>query len=84
MPDIVAMVGGRNAFGVAGKHSPRLSWASLANQNPEVLVIMPCGFDLARTRIELRAAAGKWGKTGGWKIIWFCILGKANGVPCEE
>ena len=52
VPDLVAMAGGRNAFGEAGKHSPRLSWSALASQNPEVLIVMPCGFDLARTRIE--------------------------------
>jgi iron complex transport system substrate-binding protein len=57
IPDLVEMAGGRNAFGEAGKLSPKISWATLANQNPDVLVAMPCGFDLARSRADLAALA---------------------------
>ncbi len=52
VPDLVAMAGGRNLFGEGGKHSPPLGWNALAARNPDVIVIMPCGFDLTRTRIE--------------------------------
>jgi iron complex transport system substrate-binding protein len=59
IPDLVEMAGGRNAFGQAGKPSPRVSWASLANQNPDILVAMPCGLDLARARVELAALGSR-------------------------
>ena len=52
VPDMVEMAGGVNVFGEAGNHSPRLSWPTLTNQNPEIIVVMPCGFDLARSRME--------------------------------
>jgi iron complex transport system substrate-binding protein len=53
MPELVAMAGGENLFGEAGKHSPRLAWEDLAAADPQVIVVTPCGFDLARTRAEM-------------------------------
>jgi iron complex transport system substrate-binding protein len=64
VPDLVEMAGGACAFGQAGEHSPRLSWATLASQNPEVLVIMPCGFDLPRARAESAPLTGHPGWQG--------------------
>ena len=53
MPELVAMAGGRPLFGEAGEHSPTLSWQALREADPDVLVFVPCGFDIARTRAEL-------------------------------
>ena len=53
MPDLVRMAGGRNLFGEADRHSPRLEWADIVAADPDVILILPCGFDIARTRQEL-------------------------------
>jgi iron complex transport system substrate-binding protein len=53
MPELVALAGGQPLFGEVGSHSPWISWAALRAADPDVLVILPCGFDLARTRAEL-------------------------------
>jgi iron complex transport system substrate-binding protein len=55
MPDLVRMAGGRNLFGEADRHSPRLDWAGIVAADPEVILILPCGFDISRTRQELPA-----------------------------
>jgi len=55
MPELVEMAGGVNLFGVAGKHAPWMSWPELCAQDPEVLVIMPCGFEIERSRRDLSA-----------------------------
>jgi iron complex transport system substrate-binding protein len=55
MPELVAMAGGVNLFGTAGKHSPWMSWEDLRREDPEVIVVMPCGFDIERTRREMQA-----------------------------
>jgi iron complex transport system substrate-binding protein len=47
------MAGGINLFGMAGQHSPWMSWGELCRLDPEVIVVMPCGFDLARTGSEM-------------------------------
>jgi iron complex transport system substrate-binding protein len=57
VPELVELAGGRNLAGEAGKHSPWTDWHTLQKLDPEVVVVMPCGFDLARTRAEMAALA---------------------------
>jgi len=53
MPELVEMAGGKNLFGEAGTHSPWMSWEDLCESDPDIIVILPCGFDLKRTAKEL-------------------------------
>lgn len=55
VPELVTMAGGVNLFGAAGEHSPWFSWEELQAADPDMLVILPCGFGLERTRLEMRA-----------------------------
>lgn len=57
MPELIARAGGTNLFGTAGRHSPWLDWSALCNADPEIILVLPCGFDLARTRHEYAALA---------------------------
>jgi iron complex transport system substrate-binding protein len=52
-PELIEMAGGINLFGEAGKHSPWMSWKDLLAAEPDVIIVAPCGFDLARTQEEL-------------------------------
>ena len=52
-PELIEMAGGVNLFGEAGKHSPWMEWQQLVDAEPDVIVIAPCGFDLARTEQEI-------------------------------
>ena len=62
MPELVEMAGGINLFGEAGKHSPWMTWDALAAADPDVVLILPCGFDIARSRAEMAFLS----KIGGW------------------
>jgi iron complex transport system substrate-binding protein len=53
MPELVRLAGGRPLLGEIGEHSPWLAWETLVAADPDVLLVVPCGFDLARTRDEL-------------------------------
>ncbi|MBX9603201.1 MAG: cobalamin-binding protein [Bryobacteraceae bacterium] len=53
VPELVEMLGAINLFGSAGKHSPWMSWSDLAAADPDVILSMPCGFDLAKTASEM-------------------------------
>jgi iron complex transport system substrate-binding protein len=53
MPELVEMAGGVNLFGAAGKHSPWMSWQELVASNPDMIIVTPCGFDIARTLEEM-------------------------------
>ena len=55
MPELVRMAGGTNLFGTAGAHSPWMTWEDLKRADPEVIAVLPCGFDIARTRREMPA-----------------------------
>ncbi len=52
IPELVELAGGKSVFGEVGKHSPYVEWDALLKADPQVIVIMPCGFDLERTRQE--------------------------------
>lgn len=53
VPELVEIAGGRNLFGEAGKHSPWMTWEELLARNPEIIAIMPCGFDIERSLAEM-------------------------------
>jgi len=59
MPELVERAGGRNLFGEAGAHSPYFTWDQLRTADPDVIVVVPCGFDLLRTRSEMPALTAK-------------------------
>jgi len=65
MPELVAMAGGDNLFGEAGKHSPWMEWDDLKNADPDVIVILPCGFDIARARKDMPALT----RQPGWNQL---------------
>lgn len=52
MPEVVGLAGGQDPLGVAGAPSRWLTWETLAKSDPDVIFLMPCGFDLERTRRE--------------------------------
>ncbi|HIK35383.1 cobalamin-binding protein [Thermosynechococcus sp. M55_K2018_012] len=56
VPELIALAGGENILGTAGKHASYIEWSTLLASDPEVIIVMPCGFDLERTRQELHQA----------------------------
>ncbi|HYU19449.1 MAG TPA: cobalamin-binding protein [Chloroflexota bacterium] len=52
VPEMVGMAGGAEILGGIGQPSRRTSWEEIAARGPEVVVLMPCGFDLERTLRE--------------------------------
>ena len=53
MPELVELAGGENLFGEVGKHSPWMEWQDIVKRNPDVIIVAPCGFDIARSRKDL-------------------------------
>lgn len=53
-PDLISMAGGVNMFGHANQSSPVIEWEMLLQANPDFIVIVPCGFQIPRTRNELQ------------------------------
>ncbi len=53
VPELVDVAGGTNLFGEAGTHSGYVDMEELAAADPDVIAIMPCGFDIARSCCEM-------------------------------
>ncbi len=62
MPEIVERAGGREVVGLAGRPSFRVEWSQIAAAQPDVVVLVLCGFDVARTLQEAGglAARAEW------------------------
>ena len=59
VPELVAMASGRCLFGEAGKHSPWMTWEQLVAADPDVILVMPCGYDIPKSRSEMTALTGR-------------------------
>lgn len=66
VPEMIAAAGGELLAGTARRPSYRVEWSELRALDPDVLLIMPCGFGLEATRGEaeryrdaLRAIGGR-------------------------
>jgi iron complex transport system substrate-binding protein len=53
VPQLVDIAGGVSVLAAAGKHSPFIQWVDIQLQDPEVIIVMPCGFSIERTLREM-------------------------------
>jgi iron complex transport system substrate-binding protein len=44
VPEMISAAGGRNLVGESGEKSAETSWAELEGLEPDVVIVMPCGF----------------------------------------
>jgi len=49
VPELIERAGGFDGLGVKHGDSVRLTWEQVVDYQPDVLVLMPCGFDVERT-----------------------------------
>ena len=59
MPELVAMAGGENLFGEAGRHAPWMSWEALRDSDPDIILVLPCGYDIAESRRNMPALTAR-------------------------
>jgi iron complex transport system substrate-binding protein len=65
IPDMVWLAGGEELFARSGEPSKRLCWEDIFKATPEVLVLMPCGFDATRAAREARELP----EISGWERL---------------
>ncbi len=53
MPELIERAGGISVFGKAGEHSPRVSFEALEAAEPDVVLVVPCGFGIPQAVAEL-------------------------------
>jgi iron complex transport system substrate-binding protein len=52
-PELVGIAGGLPVLAENGKHSPFVEFERIREADPEVIVVMPCGFSIERTLQEI-------------------------------
>ncbi|MEK7301152.1 MAG: cobalamin-binding protein, partial [Nitrospirota bacterium] len=53
VPEMVALAGGEDVLGRNDQPSRETTWKEVTNANPDILLIMPCGYSVQRTLDEL-------------------------------
>ena len=53
VPELVQMAGGINLFGSKGKHSPWMKFEDLIKNDPDVIIVMPCGYNIDKSNQEM-------------------------------
>lgn len=53
MPELIELAGGVSLFGRRGEHSPWIEWDDLVTSDPDVIVILPCGFSIERSQGDM-------------------------------
>ncbi len=61
-PELLQLAGADDVLGVPAAHAGAIPFKRLAEVDPDLIWVTPCGFDLARTRAEMAVLA----RNSGW------------------
>ncbi len=68
-PQLIEMAGGEDVLGLAGEPSMTLTWDELAAARPDVVVVMPCGYDAQRALEEARSYTDRLSALGAERTV---------------
>jgi iron complex transport system substrate-binding protein len=68
-PQLIEYAGGFDVLGRPGEHSEQRTWEDVRAAQPDVVVVMPCGYDADRAREEAEAYAGDLASIGARRIV---------------
>ena len=54
IPEMVEIAGGKNILGKSGNDSHWIKFKDILNQDPEIIIFLPCGFNIEKTKQELK------------------------------
>ncbi len=64
IPELVEIAGGTSILAQAGRHSAYVDWIDIRLEDPEIIVLMPCGFSIERTMKEMNIMLDQPGFAG--------------------
>ena len=68
-PQLIEYAGGFDVLGLPGEHSERRSWDEVRAAGPEVVVVMPCGYDAERALEEAYDYADELESLGAKRVV---------------
>jgi iron complex transport system substrate-binding protein len=79
VPEMIERAGAMDIFGHTGRPSFRVEWEAVIAAQPDVIVIMPCGYTLAAADAEFRNLP----LPQGWKDLPAVRDGRVYGVEAS-
>ena len=68
-PQLIDYAGGEDVLGLAGERSEVTSWELVAAAEPDVVVVMPCGYDAPRAREEAETYRDRLDSLGAGQVV---------------
>jgi iron complex transport system substrate-binding protein len=68
-PQLIEYAGGFDVLGLPGEHSAQSSWDEVRAAEPDVVVVMPCGYDADRALAEAETFAEELESLGARRIV---------------
>jgi iron complex transport system substrate-binding protein len=68
-PELIELAGGEDSLGAPGAPSATVSWEAIVAAEPEIVVVMPCGYDAARAHSEALAYAGELAALAARRVV---------------
>jgi iron complex transport system substrate-binding protein len=68
-PQLIELAGGEDVLGLPGEHSIVVPWESVAAAEPEIVVVMPCGYDAQRAVEETLAHMSELATLNARRIV---------------
>ena len=69
IPEMIEFAGGINLISKIGEHSRRMTMNEIVDSDPDVIILMPCGFDTQRTVSEYDAILKKNSEWNSLKAV---------------
>ncbi|HEY1591215.1 MAG TPA: cobalamin-binding protein [Solirubrobacteraceae bacterium] len=68
-PQMIEYAGGEDVLGLAGEHSEQRTWEEIAASQPDVVIVMPCGFDAELAYREAEMHRDRLASLGAGEVV---------------
>jgi iron complex transport system substrate-binding protein len=68
-PQLVDYAGGEDVLGLAGEHSEERTWEEVAAAEPDIVIVMPCGFDAELAYREAEMHRDRLASLGAGEVV---------------
>jgi iron complex transport system substrate-binding protein len=68
-PQLIEYAGGEDVLGFAGEHSEQRSWQEVEISEPDIVIVMPCGFDAQIAHREAEMHRDQLAAVGAGEVV---------------
>jgi iron complex transport system substrate-binding protein len=68
-PQLIALAGGEDVVGFAGENSEQHSWEEIAAAQPDIVIVMPCGYDAEIAHREAEMHRDELAALGAGEVV---------------